>query len=99
MLQRSKENYCKCTTLMRQKSLLKGSTATGVQKCMDFFWVHIMSWVYDTPVPSVEENVRIFVASQRIRDMPGIFRSVKNYIQSRCPAYQMTFGRNFELLL
>ncbi|GFW58541.1 hypothetical protein TNCV_718411 [Trichonephila clavipes] len=52
---------------------------------MDFFWDHIKSLVYETPVPSVEDPIdRISVATERIRDMPGILQNVNNSMQCLC---------------
>ncbi|GFW60113.1 hypothetical protein TNCV_1389261 [Trichonephila clavipes] len=50
---------------MRQKNIsLKDCTATGVRKCMDFFWGHTKCMVYETPILSVEDPIaRIFVAA------------------------------------
>ncbi|GFU61716.1 hypothetical protein TNCV_4611941 [Trichonephila clavipes] len=55
---------------------------------MDFFQVHIKSLVYETPVPSVKENVRISVTAKRIRGMPGILQNVRNFMQRQYHAYQ-----------
>ncbi|GFX32802.1 uncharacterized protein TNCV_889401 [Trichonephila clavipes] len=45
--------------------------------CMDFFvWDHKKSLVYERGISLVEDLIaRIFVATGRMRDMPGVFRT------------------------
>ncbi|GBM66894.1 hypothetical protein AVEN_263951-1 [Araneus ventricosus] len=54
--------------------------------CLDFFcWGQMKTLVYETPVDSVEDAVaRISVTAGEMRDMSGIFLSVKNSMRSRC---------------
>ncbi|GFT72927.1 hypothetical protein TNCV_1976481 [Trichonephila clavipes] len=45
----------------------------------------VLFGVRETPVFSVEDHIsQIFVASGRIRDMPGILQNVRNSKQCRC---------------
>ena len=69
--------------------------------CLDFyFWGHMKSLVYDTPVDNAEELVaRIAVAAGEIRNSPGIFQNVRRSMRRRCEACIVARGRNFEHLL
>ncbi|GFW85226.1 DUF4817 domain-containing protein [Trichonephila clavipes] len=69
--------------------------------CLDFyFWGHIKSLVYDTPVDNAEELVaRIAVAAGEIRNSPGVFQNVRMSMRRRCEACIVARGRNFEHLL
>ncbi|GFT95408.1 transposable element Tc3 transposase [Trichonephila clavipes] len=53
--------------------------------CLDFyFWGHMKSLVYDTPVDNAEELVaRIAVAAREIRNSPGIFQNVRMSMRRR----------------
>ncbi|GFS65984.1 hypothetical protein TNCV_2510161 [Trichonephila clavipes] len=53
--------------------LLRVALQHVFEKCMNF-WIHIKSFVYETPVRSTEGITGIFVAAERLRDMPGIFQ-------------------------
>jgi hypothetical protein len=65
-----------------------------------FFWGHMKSLVYDTPVESEEELVaRIAVASGDIAAMPGIFERVRQSCARRCRNCIDVGGRHFEQLL
>ena len=48
--------------------------------CIDFFWWGQMkSWVYETPVLSVEDfPARTSVAAIKLSEMPGIFHCIRN---------------------
>ncbi|GFW28202.1 hypothetical protein TNCV_4499321 [Trichonephila clavipes] len=49
---------------------------------------------------SVEDLIaRLYVAAERICDMPGIFQNVWNSMQHRCQACQTTSDRNLEHFL
>ncbi|GFT04312.1 uncharacterized protein TNCV_1928731 [Trichonephila clavipes] len=69
--------------------------------CLDFyFWGHMKSLVYDTPVDNAEELVaRIAVAAGEIRNSPGVFQNVRMSKRRRCEACIVARGRNFEHLL
>ncbi|GFT21471.1 uncharacterized protein TNCV_2307291 [Trichonephila clavipes] len=69
--------------------------------CLDFyFWGHMKSLVYDTPVDNAEELVaRIAVAAGEIRNSPGVFQNVRMSMRRRCEACIVARGRNFEHLL
>ncbi|GFV03492.1 uncharacterized protein TNCV_5060331 [Trichonephila clavipes] len=56
--------------------------------CLDFyFWGHMKSLVYDTPVDNAEELVaRIAVAAGEIRNSPGVFQNVRMSMRRRCEA-------------
>ncbi|GFV54493.1 transposable element Tcb2 transposase [Trichonephila clavipes] len=61
---------------------------------------HMKSSVSETPVPSVEVFMsRISVTAGRIRDMPKVFDNVRNSMQLRFQACQMTSGHNCEHML
>ncbi|GBM62951.1 hypothetical protein AVEN_160231-1 [Araneus ventricosus] len=65
-----------------------------------FLWGHLKSLVYATPVDSGEDLVaRISVAAARVREIPGIFESVRQSLHRRCQACINVGGRNFEELL
>ncbi|GFX86254.1 uncharacterized protein TNCV_2561361 [Trichonephila clavipes] len=53
--------------------------------CLDFyFWGHMKSLVYDTPVDNAEELVaRIAVAAGEIRNSPGVFQNVRMSMRRR----------------
>ncbi|GFV42068.1 hypothetical protein TNCV_2452401 [Trichonephila clavipes] len=82
-VQRSRENRQKHQFINETENILmRVYTTAGVQMCINFFFmVHIKSLVYDTPVPLIEGNARIFVASERIRDVPGIFQKLSISMQ------------------
>ncbi|GFX59732.1 hypothetical protein TNCV_1777711 [Trichonephila clavipes] len=60
---------------------------------------HIKGLVYETLVPSVEENAGISVTDERIRKISGIVQNARNSKQRSCQAYQTTSCRNFEHML
>lgn len=65
-----------------------------------FFWGHLKSLVYETPVDSPEDLVaRIIAAAGDVRDMPGIFETVRQSLRRRCEACLTVGGRSFEQLL
>ncbi|GBN02140.1 hypothetical protein AVEN_124771-1 [Araneus ventricosus] len=50
-----------------------------------FFWGHMKSLVYETPVDSAEELVaRIVVTADEINTTPGIFERVRQSFLRRC---------------
>ncbi|GBN31856.1 hypothetical protein AVEN_39273-1 [Araneus ventricosus] len=63
-----------------------------------FLWGHLKSLVYATPVDS-DEDLVARIAAARVRELPGIFESVRQSLHRRCPAYITDGGRNFEQLL
>ncbi|GBO16455.1 hypothetical protein AVEN_183384-1 [Araneus ventricosus] len=76
-------------------SSLTGSQATGF-----FFWGHMKSLVYETPVDLAEDLVaRIAVAADKINTTPGIFLRVRQSFLRRCELCNDTRGRHFEHLL
>lgn len=65
-----------------------------------FFWGHMKSLVYETPVDSAEDLVaRIVVAADHINTTPGIFERVRQSFLRRCELCNDTRGRHFEHLL
>ncbi|GBM80445.1 hypothetical protein AVEN_83032-1 [Araneus ventricosus] len=65
-----------------------------------FLWEHLKSLVYATLVDSDEDLVaRISVAAARVREIPGVFESVRQLLHRRCQACITVGGRNFECLL
>ncbi|GBM09277.1 hypothetical protein AVEN_116629-1 [Araneus ventricosus] len=65
-----------------------------------FLWGHLKSLVYAPPVDSDEDLfARISVAAARVRELPGIFESVRQSLHRRCQACIAVGGRNFEQLL
>ncbi|GBM56720.1 hypothetical protein AVEN_224764-1 [Araneus ventricosus] len=55
---------------------------------LEFFcWGEMKTLVYETPVDSVEDVVtRISVPAGEMRDIPGIFKNVRNSMRRRCEA-------------
>uniref|UniRef100_V5I843 Transposable element Tc3 transposase n=1 Tax=Anoplophora glabripennis TaxID=217634 RepID=V5I843_ANOGL len=65
-----------------------------------FFWGHIKSIVYATPVDSVEElQERIFAAADEIRNNPIIFARVRNNFDKRVRLCLERNGNYFENVL
>ncbi|GBM99322.1 hypothetical protein AVEN_264626-1 [Araneus ventricosus] len=65
-----------------------------------FLWGDLKSLVYATLVDSDEDIVdRISAAAARVREIPGIFESVRRSLHRRCQACISVGGRNFEQLL
>ncbi|GBM45707.1 hypothetical protein AVEN_14150-1 [Araneus ventricosus] len=65
-----------------------------------FFWEHMKSLVYETPVNSAEDLVaRIVVAADKINTTPGIFDRVRQLFLRRCELCNDTHGRHFQHLL
>ncbi|GFX40755.1 hypothetical protein TNCV_1218781 [Trichonephila clavipes] len=77
LVQRSREKEQKQQYINGTENiLLKSRTTTDVRKSSDFFWGHMKSLASENPVPSVKHlNIRISVAAERIRGMPGIFQN------------------------
>ncbi|GFV55462.1 hypothetical protein TNCV_3776491 [Trichonephila clavipes] len=68
--------------------------------CIDFFFDHIKSLEYETPIPLVEALVtRLSPVAGRIRNLPGIFQNVRNFVQCPFQAFQSTSNNKFEQLL
>ena len=69
--------------------------------CLDFFfWGHIKSMVYETPIESDEDLVaRLSVAAGNVDDMPDIFANVRQSMRRRCESCINVGGRSFEHLL
>lgn len=65
-----------------------------------FFWGHLKSVVYETPVETDEELIaRIMAASDAISTLPGVFERVRQSLQRRCTACIQAGGRTFEHFL
>ncbi|GBM78692.1 hypothetical protein AVEN_244363-1 [Araneus ventricosus] len=65
-----------------------------------FLWGHLKSHVYATPVDSDDDLVaRMSVAAARVREISGIFESVRQSLHRGCQACITVGGRNFEQLL
>jgi hypothetical protein len=65
-----------------------------------FFWGHMKSLIYETPVESEEDLVaRIAVASADIAEMPGLFANIRHSLRRRYQTCINVRGRHFEQLL
>ncbi|GBL93627.1 hypothetical protein AVEN_25625-1 [Araneus ventricosus] len=65
-----------------------------------FFWGHLKSLVYQTPVDTLEDlAARIAVASANIANTPVMFERVRRSLVRRCRLCNELRGRNFEQLL
>jgi hypothetical protein len=65
-----------------------------------FFWGHVKSLVYETPVDTPEELLaRILAASDVVRETPGILERTRQNFVRRCNACIECEGRHFEHLL
>lgn len=69
--------------------------------CLDFFfWGHIKSMVYESPITSEEDLVaRLSVAAGSVRDMPDVLTNVRHSMRRRCESCIAVGGRSFEQLL
>ncbi|GFU53978.1 uncharacterized protein TNCV_5057011 [Trichonephila clavipes] len=69
--------------------------------CSDlFFWGHIKSLVYESPVTSAEDLVaRLSVAAGHVIDMPDVFSDLSRSMRRRCECCVTFGGRTFEHLL
>ncbi|GBM18582.1 hypothetical protein AVEN_47964-1 [Araneus ventricosus] len=60
-----------------------------------FFWRHMKSFVYETPVDSAQDLIaRIVVAANKINTTPGIFERVRQLFLHRCELCNDTRGRH-----
>ena len=65
-----------------------------------YFWGHLKSMVYETPVTSEIDLIgRIVEASARIRETPGVFERVRQSFRRRIEGCIEAEGRQFEHLL
>lgn len=65
-----------------------------------FFWGHLKSLVYQTPVDTLEDlTARIVVASADIASTPGMFERVRQSFVRRCRLCNDLRGRTFEQFL
>ena len=65
-----------------------------------YFWGHLKSVVYATPINTVEElRNRINDAFQQVRQNPGIFERVRRSMVWRIAGCVEQTGRHFEQLL
>lgn len=65
-----------------------------------FFWGHMKSLIYESPVNSAEDLVaRIVVAADKINATPGVFERVRQSLIHRCQLCNSTLGHSFEQLL
>lgn len=65
-----------------------------------FLWGHLKAIIYETPVDSIEDLVaRLSIAAASVREMPGIFGTVRQSLLRRYQACITVGGRNFEHLL
>ncbi|GFS86893.1 uncharacterized protein TNCV_216121 [Trichonephila clavipes] len=69
--------------------------------CLDFFfWGHIKSLVYESPVTSAEDLVaHLSVAAGHVIDMPDVFSDLSRSMRRRCECCVTVGGRSFEHLL
>jgi len=68
---------------------------------LDFFlWGLIKDLVYATPIESEEDLIaRIVEAVHQVREMPGIFKRVRQSMLRRCELCRDVNGTNFEHLM
>jgi hypothetical protein len=65
-----------------------------------YFWGHVKSLVYETPVQSEQDLIgRIVEASARIAETAGVFERVRQSLHRRFQACIAADGRHFEQLL
>ncbi|GFW95232.1 uncharacterized protein TNCV_314351 [Trichonephila clavipes] len=69
--------------------------------CLDFFfWGHIKSLVYESPVTSAEDLVaRLSVAAGHVIGMPDVFSDLSRSMRRHCECCVTVGGRTFEHLL
>ncbi|GFY16349.1 uncharacterized protein TNCV_2349941 [Trichonephila clavipes] len=65
-----------------------------------FFWGHMKSLVYASPVNSNEALItRIAVVAGEIREMPVVFANFRHSLRRRCETCNFADGRFFEQFL
>lgn len=65
-----------------------------------FFWGHLKTLVYTTPIQTVEElRQKILLSCQTIRNTPGIFERVRQSMRKRIEACILAEGGHFQQFL